>query len=262
MTAVSGQSVGQRGGAVVSPDAGPIEARLDAVLTIVIGLAAGALLAWLTSRLLHRGRREEAVDNLPTTQAWIAGLAISGAMVGWQATIPMTAIVILSWLIMQFLFHRYSDRLATYEPAVWIWLGLLLFRAVWRQLDDLQRLSGNTSELVRYAVGLAALLALSWLASRVPRAAIVAPQTTAIPTVIPTGLDESLTTSAANEEPSPENFTATEPGTGTAAAVSGPTHTEKSPRTVNLACKCGFVAALPLRVHLSQVNPQHERRIL
>ncbi len=105
---------------------GPIDGRLHAVATVLIGLVAGALMGWMCSWFLYR--------RAQSPRAWIAGLAIATASVGWQGALPLTVLMIASWLLGRFLFRRFVDRLAVDDPAVWMWLGLLLFRALWRQL--------------------------------------------------------------------------------------------------------------------------------
>ena len=106
---------------------GPIDGRLHAVTTVGLGLLAGTILGWLLSWFLYRGSQ--------SARTWIAGLAIASAVVGWQGTLPLAAVMIVSWLVGRFLFRRFADRLAVDDPAVWMWLGLLIFRALWRQLS-------------------------------------------------------------------------------------------------------------------------------
>ncbi len=105
---------------------GPIAVRLNAIATVGLGLLAGATVAWLLSWILYRGS--------PSARTWIAGLAVASAVVGWQATLPLAAVMIASWLAGRFFFRRYVDQLAVDDPAVWMWFGLLMFRALWRQL--------------------------------------------------------------------------------------------------------------------------------
>lgn len=106
---------------------GPIDGRIQAVATVGLGLLAGAIVAWLLSWILYRPGQ--------SARAWIAGLAIASAVVGWQGVLPLTVLMLASWLVGRFLFRRFADRLAVDDPAVWMWLGLLLFRAFWRQLS-------------------------------------------------------------------------------------------------------------------------------
>ncbi len=105
---------------------GPIDGRLHAVATVGLGLLAGAVGGWLLSRILYRDSQ--------SARTWIAGLAIASAVVGWQGVLPLSAITIASWLVGRMMFRRFEDRLAVDDPAVWIWFGLLVFRALWRQL--------------------------------------------------------------------------------------------------------------------------------
>lgn len=106
---------------------GPIDSRLHAVATVGLGFLAGAMVGWLLSWILYRQSQ--------STRAWIAGMAIAGGLVGWQGVLPLAAIMIASWLVGRFLFRRFADRLAVDDPAVWMWFGLLVFRALWRQLS-------------------------------------------------------------------------------------------------------------------------------
>ena len=106
---------------------GPIDGRLNAVLTVGLGLLAGATLGWLLSWILYRGSQ--------SARVWIAGLAIATAVVGWQGALPLTAMILVGWLLGRILFRRFVDRLAVDDPAVWMWFGLLIFRALWRQLS-------------------------------------------------------------------------------------------------------------------------------
>ncbi|MDX1928153.1 MAG: prepilin peptidase [Pirellulaceae bacterium] len=106
---------------------GPIEARLQAIATVGLGVLAGATLGWFISWILYRQSQ--------SARAWIVGLAIVGGLVGWQAVLPVTVSMIASWLLGRYLFRRYADRLAIEDPAVWMCFGLLFFRALWRQLS-------------------------------------------------------------------------------------------------------------------------------
>jgi len=106
---------------------GPIDGRLNAVATVGLGLLAGAIIGWILSWILYR--------NLLSARAWICGLAIASAVVGWQGALPLAAVMIASWFVGRFLFRRFADRLAVDDPAVWMWFGLLMFRALWRQLS-------------------------------------------------------------------------------------------------------------------------------
>lgn len=108
-------------------DLGPIDGRLNAILTVGLGVLAGACLGWLLSRVLYR--------RTQSATAWIAGMTIASALIGWQGALPLALIMIASWLVGRFLFSRFADRLAVDDPAVWMWFGLLLFRALWKQLN-------------------------------------------------------------------------------------------------------------------------------
>ncbi len=184
---------------------GPIGGRLHALLSVGLGMSAGALIAWLVSRLLFRGARQLDFASGASVRTWVAGVALTTALLGWQASLPMTLAAIFCWLGSRWAFRGYSNRLATDDPAVWIWLGLLVFRAIWRQLDTVQLLPASVPEWGRYGIGLAAVLAISWLASCVPRRA---PSQT---------VDSQNTGDAVH---------------GIAAGVSELTHTGKSPETL------------------------------
>lgn len=139
------------------PALGPIEIRLHVVATVTLGLLAGLALGWLTSRVLIR--------RTESRRAWIAGIGLVGAIVGWQSVVVCVAVMLASWLVGRFLFRRFSGQLLVDSPVTWMWLGLLLFRAFWRPLFDLQLLPDSIPELARHGIGAVGLLAVCWLVS-------------------------------------------------------------------------------------------------
>lgn len=106
---------------------GPIDGRLNSVATVGLGFLAGCIIGWMLSWILYR--------RTQSAKAWIAGLASASALVGWQGALPLAVLMITSWLVGRYLFRRIADRLAVDDPAVWMWFGLLLFRALWKPLN-------------------------------------------------------------------------------------------------------------------------------
>jgi prepilin signal peptidase PulO-like enzyme (type II secretory pathway) len=141
----------------VAKDLGPMGSRFESVATLCCGIAAAAAIAGFLSPLFYRAGQRT---------AWIGGMAIAGGLVGWQAALPLTASVVAVWGVGRFAFRRFSDRLQVDSPAAWMWLGLLLFRAAWRPLDQLQLFPSEWPEVARHAGGVVLLLVVCWLATR------------------------------------------------------------------------------------------------
>ncbi len=143
-----------------SPKLAAVDLRLDVLVTLVCGMVTAIAVARLLSPILYRGLDRSLLGSDAKTsaaRAWIGGLAISGALIGWQAVVPLMWVVVAAWcvgsLVSLFAFSRFSERLWVGNPAVWIWLGLLCFRASWRWINDLQILPLSWSEISRHVVG-------------------------------------------------------------------------------------------------------------
>ena len=202
---------------------GPIEIRLDAVVTLICGAAVGIVVARLLAPLAYRGFDRSLIASDPaSTQArqFIGGMALVGCCVGWQSCVPLAWCIVLSGLactiILQGLFGRealqtaianvplqphqpladtddhpdhpdhpdQTDISATAAQAVptgkpsrlaavnltdltvWIWLGLLLFRANWNWLLDWQILPDQVPEIMRHVAGALLLAPVVWYFAR------------------------------------------------------------------------------------------------
>lgn len=137
----------------------------DALATFGLGWLAGLIAAALTQPLLQR-----ATSHV----AWYAALSCVGAIVGWQWAATATACILLVALLVWWSGSRLlrgplkgwswaQQRSALVNPVVWAWLGLLIFRANWKSLDE--AFGGFQSTQSWLAVGLSAALALlaAWL---------------------------------------------------------------------------------------------------
>ena len=137
-----------------------VELRLDVLVTLACGMATAIAVARLLSPILYRGldRRLLGSDGQTSAaRAWIGGLAVAGAVIGWQGVVPLVWVVVAAWcvgsLTCLFLFNRQTERLWVGNPTVWLWLGLLSFRGNWRSISELQLLPQSWSEITRHVVG-------------------------------------------------------------------------------------------------------------
>lgn len=156
---------------------GPVEARLDAFVTVVCGAVAATIIArWLAPLLYPGFDRSLMSGDQSTTGArqFIGALAVAGSSVGWQASLPLVWCVMLIALLGKALVKRgrraFPVRTAYWQLeqlsdlTVWIWLGLLVFRANWATLGAWQWLPSGIPEVVRYTLGALLLAPLAWLA--------------------------------------------------------------------------------------------------
>ncbi len=129
---------------------GPVDSRLFAFASIMLGGLAGLLVGWLTSKVVS--------GRLGFNATWIAGFAMASAVVGWQSIPMLLLMMIAAWLLGQTLLAKYQNSLDVQNAATWQWLGLLLFRAGWRWFDGLQILPATWPELLRVLIGIVAAL--------------------------------------------------------------------------------------------------------
>lgn len=198
---------------------GPVETRLDSLVTLICGAAVGIAIARLLAPLAYRGFDRSLIASDPaSTQArqFIGGMALAGCCVGWQSCVPLAWCIALCGLactiILQGLFGRetphsppatpdlqaeplqspedtedHSDQidlsppttqeLSAHKPSklaavnltdltVWIWLGLLLFRANWNWLLNWQILPDQVPEIMRHLAGALLLAPVVWYFAR------------------------------------------------------------------------------------------------
>jgi leader peptidase (prepilin peptidase)/N-methyltransferase len=165
---------------------GPIEARLDAIVTMVCGAVAGIAVARLLAPIAYRGfdRSLMAGDaKSVAARQFISGLAVAGALVGWQSVVSLawsivlcglSAVLLVSWLFAKRLDDtRVREAINLADLTVWTWLGLMIFRATWSIWFEWKILPAALPEVVRHVLG-AILLAplVAWL-TRLANPAII-----------------------------------------------------------------------------------------
>jgi leader peptidase (prepilin peptidase) / N-methyltransferase len=139
---------------------GPLESRFDAIVTLVCGMVTAVAVARLVAPVFYPGMDRGLIRSDAKTsaaRAWIGGLAIAGALCGWQAVVPLAWCVVSVWcvgsLVCIFIFYRYAVTLWCTNPLIWLWLGLIVFRASWHEIDTLQLLPVSWPVVVRHVVG-------------------------------------------------------------------------------------------------------------
>lgn len=157
---------------------GSLEARLDAVLTLICGSVTALALARLLAPVLWPGfdRRLIAGDR-STTQArqFFGSMAVAGSVVGWQSVVTFGWVLLLVSLVVPlailWLSRRFRsaaqpnwiDRLSLADLTVWVWLALLALRAGWSDFLGLQALPSSIPEVARHVAGALLLVPLAWL---------------------------------------------------------------------------------------------------
>lgn len=171
------------------PPLGPLEYRLDALATLLCGAVTGMAVARLLIPLAYPGSDRSLMSGDAATTAarqFVGGMAAAGAMVGWQSVVTFAWIMLLSGLISVSLLRSFFRRqlrtpgvqrkLDIADPTIWLWLGLLVFRANWDTLLETQWLPSFLPTVARHV--LAALLLAP---------AVVLFRRLATPTIVPTG---------------------------------------------------------------------------
>ncbi len=163
----------------VSQELGPVEARMDAIVTLMCGAVTGMAIARLLAPLNYPGfdRSLMSADAKSTgARQFVGAMAIAGTVVGWQSCVSLAWCVVLSAMVGVCIVHmifgrrtRTTPRLGKIAPgdlAVWVWLGLLVFRANWSWLLRLQILPEGLPEVMRHVLGALLLAPLVWLLCR------------------------------------------------------------------------------------------------
>ncbi len=162
---------------------GVTEARLDAFVTLVCGSVAAIALARLLSPLLYPGFDRSLIRADASTQQarqWLGGLAIAGALVGWQAVVPMTWCIVLCGGLAMLLLRRFRYVAHLRDLTVWIWLGLLVFRSLWSWLDRIY-LPQVVPTVMWHVAGALALAPVAWLIHKTSPQALPQPSTQTAP---------------------------------------------------------------------------------
>ncbi len=151
----------------------PQAARLDVLVTLACGAAAGIAVARLLSPLAYRNfdRSLMASDsNTAAVRQFVGAMAVAGCLVGWQSCVSLAWIVVLcatlSGLSLRWLISRQTPptpQVNLGDLTVWVWLGLLLFRINWDDLLDWQILPSALPEVARQVLGALLLAPLVWI---------------------------------------------------------------------------------------------------
>ncbi len=139
-----------------APPIGPVAERLDALTTMLCGLAAGLVVARLVAPMLYRGFDRSLLASDRTTvgaRQFMGAMGLAGAMLGWQAVVPFAWVLTGCSLLGVCLSRRFRSRLNLADMTVWVWLGLLVFRSGWTQWLSIEVLPSSIAEVVRHLLG-------------------------------------------------------------------------------------------------------------
>lgn len=163
-----------------APPVGPLEARLDVITTLLCGAVAGMAVARIVAPLVYRGfDRSLMTSDLASSGArqFIVAMAVAGASVGWQAVVPMAWIVLICAVLMALVLRPSRAgwmhgvgasvrQLNTGDLTIWVWLGLLVFRANWTGWTSLQWFPSAVPEVGRHVLAAILLAPVAVLFSR------------------------------------------------------------------------------------------------
>lgn len=143
---------------------GPVEARLDSFTSLLCGVAAGIALARLLAPLVYRNFDRSFFASDPQTagaRQFLGAMAVAGGLLGWQAVVPFGWVLLLASIFSSLLLRRYREWGNMADLTVWVWLGLLLFRAAWKRIVSYDIVPAVIPDVIAYV---AAALALAGLA--------------------------------------------------------------------------------------------------
>ncbi len=136
--------------------AGPVEARLDVLATFLCGSVAALAAARLLAPWLYPGLDPRLMSSdEPTSMArqFLCATGVAGAVVGWQAAVPLIWFVVVCSLVAGLLLRPFRSRANLGDLTVWVWLGLLVFRSAWSWVVQLQILPNSIPEVGRHVLG-------------------------------------------------------------------------------------------------------------
>ncbi len=155
---------------------GTVDSRLDAIITLVCGLAAGIALARLFIPLLYRGvdRGLGGADaKSAAARQMLGAMAVASCLVGWQSSVSLAWLVVLTALCAVVVLRIVlgaeriqAARVEIVDLTVWVWLGLLLYRSNWNAISNTQWLPDGVPEVARHVFGALLLAPLVWLFAR------------------------------------------------------------------------------------------------
>lgn len=144
-------------------------ARLDALATVLCGLVAAMTVGRIVLPLLFpQADVRLMAGDLETGQArhFLGAMAVAGSALGWQSVGTFAWLTMLCRLALGVVLRRYRHQTALGDPTVWIWLGLLLFRANWENFSRLQILPQAWPEVMRHVAGALTLALVSFSATK------------------------------------------------------------------------------------------------
>lgn len=151
-----------------------VDMRLDALATVLCGCVAGIAMARLLAPLLFPGFDRSLMSSDRETSGarqFVGAMAVAGALLGWQAVIPFTFVLLLCAIIAVGCLRRFADVAWMADLTVWVWLGLLVFRAFWKPIYSLHvYLPDFAAPVVIYTLGALATAPLAVAFSRYSRA--------------------------------------------------------------------------------------------
>jgi leader peptidase (prepilin peptidase) / N-methyltransferase len=151
---------------------GNVDARLDAFTTMLCGIGTAIAVARVIAPILYPGFDRTLISSDRSTQQTrqlLAGMAVAGATVGWQAVVPMAWVLLGSSLVAVLVLRRFRAVAELGDLVVWLWLGLLLFRANWRWLSQVQLLPEAIPSVVQLTIAALLLAPAAMLFRRLAR---------------------------------------------------------------------------------------------
>ncbi len=151
-----------------------VDVRLDALATVLCGCVAGIAMARLLAPLLYPGFDRSLMSSDRETSGarqFVGALAVAGALTGWQSVIPLTFVLLLCAIIALRCLRRFAAVAWMADLTVWVWLGLLVFRAFWKPIYSLHIYLPNVAApIVTYTLGALATAPLAIVFCRYSRA--------------------------------------------------------------------------------------------
>jgi leader peptidase (prepilin peptidase)/N-methyltransferase len=148
------------------PPLGWIEDRLDALTTLLCGSVAGLAVARVLSPILYQGFDRSLMSCDASTRGarqFCGAMCVAGCVVGWQSVIPLAMVILLIGSLLAWLLKSWRCQAYLADATIWVWLGLLIFRSLWKPIDNISLLPSSFPEIVRQMLGLALLAATAAL---------------------------------------------------------------------------------------------------
>lgn len=116
-----------------------LEKRLDVVITIVCGMAAGIVIARLVApKLFETFDQKLLARDMATAgvRQWIGTMAIAGAFLGWQAMTSVGLITAVIAIVSSLLVRVWPSDIAWSQWSAWVWLSVLLYTVFHGPVQD------------------------------------------------------------------------------------------------------------------------------